>query len=187
MRTHHTLLPAAVIGSLAAVALAAAPAQAQQSSTRDAARDVTVFRGEGGTTTRAVIKNGDIRRTTIAHKAGKVTLRVSFRDLAKKGNGLLQYTDIRTPTSRYDLSVFAGPGNWAGAHPSSCAGAAHKINYRTNVFTYAIPRSCLGDPRWVRVGFATATYEGDNQRVDDARRKGIDDNGIALTPRLTRG
>jgi hypothetical protein len=186
MRTQRTLLPAVVVGSLAAVALAAAPAQAQQSSTRDAVRDVTVFR-DNGITTRPTIKNGDIRRTTIAHKDRKVTLRVSVRDLAKKGDGLLQYTEIRTPTNRYDLSVYAGPGNWAGTHPSSCAGATHKINYRKDVFTYAIPRSCLGSPRWVRVGFATATFEGDNQRVDDARRKGIDDNGIALTPRLARG
>jgi hypothetical protein len=50
-----------------------------------------------------------------------------------------------------------------------------KVDYTANTATVWVPRSCLGRPRWVKVGMAVASSaspEFSPAHVDDARANG---------------
>jgi hypothetical protein len=55
-----------------------------------------------------------------------------------------------------------------------CAGLRHTIDYRTHTVRISVPRTCLGNPTWVRVGADTATWSEAREAYhsDDALRRG---------------
>ncbi len=185
---------AAATAGLAAVlstVAVAAPASAETYRHTDPARDVAAPDGP-----RPDVKNGDIRDVRFEHARRNVTLRATFRDLAREGEGLEQFVQVETPTGSYQFLVAAGPENWSGeffpfGDGTGCGGTDFRLDYGRNVFTLSLPRGCVGNPRWVKVGHATVTglfRQTEQFLVDDALKRGFrfDEESLELSPRLSR-
>ncbi|MDP3891995.1 hypothetical protein, partial [Nocardioides sp.] len=105
----------------------------------------------------------DITRTVVAHRAGKVVVRVKVRDIVRSDYGLV--TRLRTPDhtfsavySQVSAKAPGGPGSPGGDYymrrgnrDIDCTGLTHTISKR-NVLRLRVPRTCLDDPTWVRAG-----------------------------------
>jgi hypothetical protein len=67
----------------------------------------------------------------------------------------------------------------------------HTIDYTAHTVVVKVPRSCLGKPRWVRVGMAGFTGNGTGDSslvyVDDALTNGtIAQRGPQYSPKVRR-
>jgi len=164
------------------------PAHADSITTTDRSGDVWALNTGPGPSDHTRVpkrRQADIRRTVIDHRAHRVVIRTSFFELRRQGRYLNVAGRLRTNTGlvRY-ASVLAGPRSmphrWrgrsflarrAGAKPTDCS-TRHRINYTTNRVVLRIPRTCLGNPRWVQGGFGVATLTGNQFYADDAASPG---------------
>jgi hypothetical protein len=177
---------------------AAGPAAAQSHTHVDQRGDVHSISMEPEEQTPAPnVKNGDIVRTAIHHRQHRIAIRVKFADLRRVG---FRSDGIRIVTNegvRREVMTMAGPGMWRGeaemyrpnGRPVECD-IKLGMDYDKNVVTVSFPRTCVSDPRWVRVGVASFWAQKDSEKafVDDAQRDGkLSENGSKLSPRLTRG
>jgi hypothetical protein len=177
----------------------AGTAAAQEFAVTDARGDVQAFVGESNTPTAAPdTKNGDIVRTVFRHNDRRISVRVKFVDLLRTGqfNGHV----LRIVTNeklRRDVTVMTGPNFWRGTAemsrpngtPVDCE-IQHKIAYDTNVVTLSFPRSCVSDPRWVRLGLGSVTSSADGSKgyLDDAQLSGrVNPETVKLSGRIRRG
>jgi hypothetical protein len=118
-------------------------------------------------------QHGDILRTVFAHNSRQVVMRTKFAQLDRVGSMSIMAIKLRTNTGAVRrIALLAGPGSpethrWRGivtrrnaAIPMECA--THRIDYAADVAEVRIPRSCLGDPRWVQgsLGAGTLTKNG---------------------------
>ncbi len=144
------------------------------------------------------ITNGDILRTTLGHGDRRISVRVKFADLRRAGDFRGDLLRVVTNEGvRRDVMISAAPGMWAGqaqmTRPNGNAvrcNIAHKIDYDNNVVTLSFPRSCVSDPRWVRLGSAAVWMSGQMHTywADDALMDGgINPDNVRLSPRLRRG
>ena len=154
---------AATLAALAVPALLSTSATAQEARTtevtvRDGAGDVWTAPVGGDTFTAAPEQRvGDVLRMRVAHRHEAVTVRLVFADLRRAGSAFYEL-DLRTDKGAASAQVEAGRHHWAGrqhlwaadGNQLTCAGMTHRIDYDANVVTLRIPRSCLGDPTWVR-------------------------------------
>jgi hypothetical protein len=176
----------------------AAPATAQSLAHVDQRGDLQSFEGESEQPTPApAMRNGDIVRTAFNHRVHRITVRAKFADLRRagafRGDGIRIVTDEGV---RREVSLVAYAGAWRGesvmtrpnGKPVDCA-ITHKIDYDTNVITVGFPRSCVSDPRWVRLGLGSFWADaGGRVFVDDAQIDGrINQETVRLSPRLRRG
>lgn len=142
-------------------------------------------------------RQGDIIRTVFAHNNQQVVIRTKFAQLDRAGQLSIMAIKLRTNTGMVRwISLFAGPGRdtnrWRGivtrgdGAPMKCA--THRIDYAAAVAEVRIPRSCLGDPRWVQGSLAAGnfarngTFFGDNPRND-----GPSVHLPRYTPRIRKG
>jgi hypothetical protein len=143
------------------------------------------------------VANGDVVRTVFNHAERRVSVRVTYADLLRIGQ--FRSDSLRLVTNegvRREVSVFAGPGMWRGqadmvrpsGRPVDCD-VAHKIDYDRNVVTVSFPRSCVSNPRWVRLGMGAVWMDGESRAyADDAQIDGrINPENLKLSPRLRRG
>jgi hypothetical protein len=125
---------------------------------------------------------GDVVRTAVRHRTSNVFVAVTFADLRRaddlsghvlrlvtneglKRNVFLEVTK-ENPRGSLSMSKSAGPR-------VTCKGLSRDIDYSTEVLKFAIPRSCLGSPSWVRVGFMSYRYPDSssyNGYIDDANK-----------------
>lgn len=173
-----------------------------------AAEELTVTDGRGdvqvldmatdGWTPAPAVKNGDVSRAVLRHNDGRISVRVKFRDLARKGSMSGHVVRVVTDEGvKRDVNIFAGPNMWRGeammSRPNGQEVACkvdHKIAYGTNVVTLSFPRACVSAPRWVRLGFGTMWMDGTGTHYygDDAQIDGeLDESRLRLSPRLRRG
>lgn len=143
------------------------------------------------------VANGDVLRTVFNHAERRVSVRVKYADLRRIGQ--FRNDGIKVVTNegvRREVSVFAGQGMWRGqadmvrpnGRPVDCD-IAHKIDYDRNLVTISFPRSCVSNPRWVRLGMGAVWMDGENRAyADDAQIDGrINPENLKLSPRLRRG
>jgi hypothetical protein len=127
--------------------------------------------------------DGDIVRSAVVHGKGRVSMALSYRDLvAPTGSaGTIHIFRIGTNKKRVrQVYVFASGSRPQGAvdfekgsgKSVKCKGVRWNINYSTNVVRASVPRRCLGNPKWVHVGMATATLADPDVFVDDAATNG---------------
>ena len=176
----------------------AGTAAAAELTVNDARGDVQAFDMTTDEPSAApAVKNGDITRTVFRHNDRRISVRGKFADLARKGdmNGFV----VRIVTNegvRRDVTVFAAPNMWGGqatmARPSGqevTCDVDHKIAYDTNVLTVSFPRSCVSDPRWVRLGFGSVRMESAANQYygDDAQISGHLNANFKLSGRIRRG
>lgn len=110
---------------------------------------------------------GDIYRTRIVHGTKTVRVSLKYRALPAAGQYNRHTVYIGTGKTALTIEVVAGPGNWLGtksvrrsATPMSCPNLVSRIDYTHKMFIVQVPRTCLGNPHWVRAdGFMTATVD----------------------------
>ena len=156
-------LAAATSGMVAAAMLGAvAPAAHADEVTshavlRDGAGDVWIANSDQEQPTRAVFPAADVTRAVVRHAPLAVRIRMRFVDL-RKVRRQHYVVQIGTPRSVYFAQVVSAPGARRGTHrfdsnrSSGCRGMTHSIRYGRSVVSLRIPRRCLDQPRWVRVG-----------------------------------
>ncbi|WP_134738067.1 hypothetical protein [Nocardioides sp. 503] len=195
-------LTPAVIASAApgAAPAASSPAQAAQGEHRvvhrDARRDAIRFDTESEKKQPAPRnRTSDITRTVVDHQAEQLVVKTRVRELGRSGYRLM-IGEIQTPDGRrFDLMVDYSKrpiGEAFSLTPSGsgdeaeCVGATWSAKRSTKQVTATIPRSCLGDPAWVKVGLGMVAAPR-NLRTsmgDDSRLSGrIGDKHLKLGPR----
>lgn len=181
----------------AGLALTSTAAGAATRYDTDRTDDVSVIQPSADTAVPAPGQvNGDVLRSRMWHSSTRVGVKVVFKDLAR--TGFLRGDFLRLVTNegvKRDVSVLAGPGSWAGQaeldRPNGdrvrCS-VAHHTDYAANVVTISVPRSCLSNPRWVRMGYGAITSpDGSSMYVDDALRDGdVAPDNLTLSGRIYR-
>lgn len=186
------------VAVLAATALLALPTAAHADSAvgLDAKGDVQYVTSADTSTAVAAPDRtqGDISAVKITHGANKVRVLLRFRELNRAG--FIEHDFyFRTASRVRTLSVESETGSWSGrATMRNGRGTkvrcnlTRTIDYSANTVLVVVPRTCLGDPRWVRVGAGTiSTYDGSKIFYDDGGRPAgpLGDN-LTLSPRVYR-
>lgn len=155
------LLPALVIGL---VVLAAPAAQATtrdltdptgdvMTATVDAAGDIVKYNREGGA-------EGDIVFARIRHTATRVIVYVRYVQLTvPKQYGSFQYDVVGNNGQEAIVEIDTRHGKPQGdasvAYTGRRCGLAHHINYAGDSVSTSIPRSCVRNAKYVRIGHLT--------------------------------
>ncbi|SDC02217.1 hypothetical protein [Nocardioides lianchengensis] len=122
----------------------------------------------------------DITRFTVKHRARKVVVSVHLRDLQRGDNALVGR--VVTPHAKYSVLIMRSSdmrmftlSEVSGREDSavSCRGKRQSFDIRRNTITVTIPRTCLGDPTWVRAG--AAFIRGSLMAVEDDAAITVDD------------
>lgn len=181
--------------ALAVAAASAAPADrdaAHRVVHRDAVRDVTAFdRGEGEAT--STNQATDIIRTVVDHRAERLTVSARLRAIQRTGYRLL-VSEIRTREGGHFWLEVVYTRKTGEPHVSldsnrgsvECPGLTWALDRDRSRVLGSVPRSCLDDPGWVRVGVATfsAARNFSGWFIDDSRRDGSSgEDHLALGPR----
>ena len=187
--------PARVLFALLVAALLTGgltgPAQAERYIHRDPAKDVRkvalMSTDDDGFVHAPRRRQGDYVKVKMWHQVRAVRVVGKFRQLDRKGNGVIQIVTIKTPDgSERSFSVLAGPGFWKGVDDdeegTNCV-IGHRVNYRKNRFSMRISRACLDRPRWVRVGVGFITLNDRAVFADDAQLAKVRDD-LTYSPRL---
>jgi hypothetical protein len=176
---------------------AAGPAAAQNLTHVDQRGDVRSFSMQTEEEAPAPnVKNGDIVRTVLQHRQHRIAVRIKFADLRRVG---FRGDVIRIVTNdgvRRNVETFAAPGAYRGeaemmrpnGDPVECD-IKLGMDYDKDVVTVSFPRTCVKDPRWVRMGVVSFWVQMNTEKVyaDDAQRDGRMNENIKLSPRLKRG
>jgi hypothetical protein len=152
--------------------------------------------------------NGDITLFSARHRHHRVTARLKLAELRRGPGELWVSHRFRFLTSRGGGFEVLGTVGLDGGGPQGvwrlsagrnlrCRGLRHAIDYRANTVGISVPRSCLGRPRWVRVGAETSSYSEAQEmhRSDDALFNGqhaspeppAPPDALPFGPRLRRG
>ncbi|WP_408895891.1 hypothetical protein ACJ5H2_13320 [Nocardioides sp. R1-1] len=163
----------------------AGPAQADRWTYEDAAGDVShVVETDTSLTVETLPDqaNGDVVRVDATHTRRKITLRLQMRTRLS-GMFMLSGT-IRTPASRFMFMSSRVPGMGGtelldlGTEKDDptvrCAGLKRTFSSDRTALRIAIPRTCLGSPRWFRfrASLTTMAVFTDDSYDDDALRAG---------------
>ena len=186
----------------AGLATGTAGAAAAQSLTHvDQRRDVLAFDNQTNEPAgKGTAPAADIWRTTLFHNQNRIIAKVKFADLRRVGAIQADLVHVVTNEGlKRDVTVVAGQGMWSGqatmTRPNGNAvtcDVAHKIDYVANTIVVSFPRSCVSDPRWVRIAIGSVWarqmddkyfYADDAQRDQAVNKRGI----FQLSPRLRRG
>lgn len=118
---------------------------------------------------------GDVTKTSITHSTSAVRVVVYYKALPASGS----YNDheFRFVTNALErtISLEAGTGAWAGKATMyyksgsrySCTGLAYRIDYTHHLAIVTVPRSCLGNPAFVKVGVGFIAVAGSKLYLDD--------------------
>lgn len=178
-------------GLLVAMVLAAltsTSADAQIWRHRDARKDaVSVSYGEDGTPITTVDPDNtssDITRLVVRHKAHTVLVDIHLRDLRSDldANAVVR---LQTPRTVYDAVGTFGrddPGSvelTRGHRFVSCGRMSATFRPAVDRVRVRLPRTCLGDPRWVRVRASFTRFDPHGESAegtyhDDALATGED-------------
>jgi hypothetical protein len=176
---------ALVVAAAAMVPLVPTAAHANTYTHTDATGDAVAFTSSTDTVTPEQA-NGDIAWSKVRHKSRKVVLTMRYRDL--NGSGYtVHYYAIRTNKMKRQVSLVTYPGHTQGkvvmsnSHGKTVrCHVTRSIDYTAKTATVRIPRSCLGRPRWVKVGMAFLTSPTKNFATGFADDAGT--NGDFVSP-----
>lgn len=190
-----------------AVLLLPTAVHAEELTTEDAVADVvTVGPTEQGQDDLANLVptpdnlSADVVRTVVDHDVRRLRVRVDLRELGRERQ-YFAVLRVRTPTGTFEVET-----EHLGRRPTAeltrrgrsveCPRLRTVSDRASSRATVTVPASCLGDPRWVRVGVGVAVLttatsaEGVEEVVvlaDDAHRTGEIRDRIALGPQVRRG
>jgi hypothetical protein len=155
-------MTARLLASVVFVALfGATPAFAGRATVPDATGDVWSPEGPRGWTHEGSVVNADLRRTVFELSEGRLTVTATYVNLKKKASDeinldLLVRTDdgrliqIHVSEDWLFRDTFVALVDQETADVVECDGATGSASPASDVLTFAVPRSCLGDPAWIR-------------------------------------
>jgi hypothetical protein len=189
---------AILVAAAAAVPLIPSAAQADTYRHSDVAGDVVSFTGASETPTPAPDRaNGDVIASTVKHTRTKVIAQMTYRDLANADGFNGHFFRIKSNKMRRDVTVVTASGikpqvvvTKPNGKKATC-NVKRSVDYSLHTVTVTVPRSCLGNPRWVKVGMASVFMTGvgndDTQYVDDALLSGgVPSTGPTYSPKVFR-
>lgn len=199
------LFPTRLVGpavlSVAVLASLAAPAHAESETVRDKRHDVQALsmaddpESEPTLTPAPGVADPDIVRTHINHRRNRLVVRMKLRQAQARPH--MQVAYVRTKEHRFEIISTVGAGfpksvdiMRGNGRAVSCDGADVTYNRDLGLLTTVVPRSCLSDPRWVRVGAAVMKMNwAMDMWIDEARGASFDleQEQPTLGPRLRRG
>jgi hypothetical protein len=197
MMTTKILRGVAVLG-LTALLIAPAAAYAETKVHSDLTGDVRQYSLDSGPSDTGTAvpdrTDGDIKSIRVSHLTRNLRITLSFRSLTPSGSPADHVFWIRSNTRARNVDISTGPGRWRGKRELTtlndkavgCRGFSHRIDYTYEKIVLVVPTSCLGNPRWVRVGAGTAFIGGGDYFADDARSSTVGEN-LVLGPRVHRG
>jgi hypothetical protein len=116
------------------------------------------------------VPTADVVHAVASHGRARVRVEMTFTDLRREEPQ--SYVAMLT-TGRRLRAVFvsAGPGRWTGRRQMvngqfatvRCPRLTHSIDYDTEQVVISVPRSCLGLPRFVRVGMSNMMFRGETE------------------------
>lgn len=139
--------------------------------------------------------DADVVKSVVNHKRRSVIVIVNLSDLTKvrSGEEFDLIAAIKTNKKRYSVTLSSFNGRVGlqlvrGSRTISCAGAGRALSVSEDRLKVRVPRSCLGNPRWIKVGLSTFAAVDGGSFVDDAFGPQVVDSSTALrfTPRLKR-
>lgn len=193
---------------LGLVALTPGAAHAKSHTMRDASGDVYKVTGllNGNQPTKAPGERvADLTSVTTQHSARAVTITVAMRKLPQDaGAAILQVRTSAGGPAYIVQGIHLGNVAFAemargfdATEPLECAGLRAKVRTSSRTVAVTVPRACLGNPRWVRVGAGYATVNVANGTLglmDIAGAKGLSraaaggtGAGMPLGARVRRG
>ncbi|MEI5671857.1 MULTISPECIES: hypothetical protein [unclassified Nocardioides] len=129
----------------------------------------------------------DITRLSVRHGTRRVTVTLGLRDLRTGGTGV--GVRLVTPRGDFTLTAFAVDGlrmhffqetaKSDSDEEVACRGDRVRLQPRHDRVRVSIPRTCLGEPRWVRAGgifmhgIERAVAEEGPFQVDEALHTGM--------------
>lgn len=169
----------------------------------DGAKDVWEDNPREGTLTLfGEFPTADVRWAVGRHLRGSVIVRMRFVNLQRVGTQQTHAAFIKTPNNLYLALVMSFPNRRAGRHhleqwgpPAHgsmirCDGMTHHISYPRDVAQMRVPRSCLGSPRWIRLGMHNVLFTGRSLQapmyLDNPHNDRADAGQRILTRRLLR-
>lgn len=139
---------------------------------------------------------GDIHTVAVKHARSQVRIRTLMRALPV-GRGWVTVGHIVTPRARYEVrGVFLSEGGRAlvlvrkpGRKETAtrCAGLRGVFDRSSGLVGMRVPRSCLGNPRWVRVNVSVYDWNGDASTYADDGMDPVGWEQQVLSPKLRRG
>ena len=185
-----------VVPILAAVTLtlvAPMTAQAATLTLVDERGDVHRVANDGSFVLAEGERRADILRTGIQHTDRALVVRTKLLRLLREGRSVAMAMRIRTNDGTYrEVQLEAGRRiGWRGRVSMNGRRAAvecrtgHNINYATDVMALRIPRSCLGNPRWVQMTLVSVFVGGRQFLADNPHNNAMRING--WTARIRRG
>ena len=158
---------AAAAAGLASLVVAAGPAMAERVEIKDDVRDVWSPEGAHDWTHEGSVRNTDLVGTTVAHTSDTVVVRADYRNLIKDVPDEISLT-VFVRTSRQatiQVLVFVDNlGRYVSVHLSragvevTCDDAVGHADFRADVVRVTVPRSCLGNPEWIRYRALAESY-----------------------------
>ena len=163
MRTSAGRFVAVMAGTAVALTVVAGPAAAERVTVVDRRGDV--LKVEEGATSGVPAPDStfDVWRSTFAHTADRVVVRVLFDDLRRTGKRLQVWVNLQDGRDRTSyVGVEAVPGERDGTawlmgnrgQDRPCR-VRHRIDYARDVVRVSLPRTCLGSPRVLGFGLLT--------------------------------
>lgn len=198
MNTLRSIGVPLVLSVLAGMTLALpAPAGAESMRHRDARHDVVRVALDGPSDAAAEPAprnvNTDILRVQVNHRRDRVTSTLTLRKLPTKR--WVAAWEIRTDTPQLfqlDLFRYRGLRDFTlrrnNGQEVTCPGLDKRIDPENRTIRVSVPRTCLGDPHFVRVGAGIGIDSRKFNFADDSLRDhGVNDNHTKLGPKLHRG
>jgi len=188
----------AAVLALAALLWGTSPALGESWHGHDTARDARSFlidaSGRCATVTTGAVAPADARRDVVRlgvdHGEEAVELTLNLRDVARRDRETTYEFVLRTPERLFIAVAFPGrrlrPALFAARavrrhdcgrrltiHLRSCDGLLGDADAGSDRVTISVPRSCVGEPRWVRVG-AVVSGAIDERSGDESIRVDAD-------------
>jgi len=183
-----TALTATVLSALVGLA---GPASADRVIHRDARHDVMKATFASAELTPAPRRReGDVTRAMIDHRFRRVVLKLRYAELTRSSTHI-EIAQLRTSERRtFGLVLFGveGEGDQVqlfGPDGPGCKGLWSEVDYRENTIKLSVPRRCLDNPEWVRVGVGFITSTPKTVFLDDALSSRVR-NELTMTRRLYR-
>lgn len=187
--------------ALAAAVLPAAAASAESAVVHDKTGDVweAVYNPETGASTfeeAGSVLNSDIKQTTVRHTDRRVQITVEFVEMKPKrihpaNYGFVRLDDDTTwvvgayVDDEWNAQAFMGQESlgrgMAARRGVACQGMKAAADYEADTLSVSVPRSCLGNPRWIeyngRAVGQQSSQDSSHMYFDNAQNKGHGEGG----------
>ena len=172
------ILSTAVVAAAAtALVIPATSAFAGSATVNDSQNDVWKSTNESDYTKAGQGLNVDIDKATVKHTTKRVETVVHYASLKKDDRAPFVFVGVKTDGGDYGMvaQAYKGPDGWVvegGAFPEgvsrgggeSCTGFKASVDWDSDDLVLSAPRSCFGNPAWIKGHVEASTYESANDK-----------------------